>query len=337
MRVTPRVLAGLHPGLGPRQLADLSRDAAFDLYLEFLSSSSAWDKAGLVFKGGTAVRKFHCPPQDYHRISYDLDFALLDASARPGLPALPALMSSSTPRNGLRFALTLGSHSRVRVEAPFLATPLSVGFDAAASPMLQEPRRLPLLHRPVHGYYDVDMSFTVPVMSVDETVAEKLTRWQQRPLVRDLYDLMMLRPLVVDPAATARMWVIKSHRSYHNPDKGPTMSMPQPVDLDAVIDDVDIALLKLASLQFDVPMADPAKQDLVEGMLASFPEAYFFCAEELDAEELAAWGSDTTGRYTSAVTEAADAMRSPPASAPPQSGTALSGLLGGAAATPSPP
>ena len=71
MRLTPRVISELYPSLGERLRADLGRDAAFDLYLAFLSEQNVWDRAGLVFKGGTAVRKFHCTPDEYHRISYD--------------------------------------------------------------------------------------------------------------------------------------------------------------------------------------------------------------------------------------------------------------------------
>ena len=72
MTVNAGVIGALHPGLDDNQLADMARDTAIDFYLEFLTHNDAWGKAGLVFKGGTAVRKFHCPPRDYHRISYDL-------------------------------------------------------------------------------------------------------------------------------------------------------------------------------------------------------------------------------------------------------------------------
>ena len=306
MTVNAGVIGALHPGLDDNQLADMARDTAFDFYLEFLTHNDAWGKAGLVFKGGTAVRKFHCPPRDYHRISYDLDFTLLDTSAQA---RLPQLMSSAGPYRGFQFGLETGPHTRIRIDAPFLAAPLGVGFDAAHATMLQQPQRLALLRRPIHDHYDIDLSFTVPVMSVDETVAEKLTRWQHRPLIRDLYDLVMLRPLIADTAATAKMWIIKSYQNYHNPDKGPTTSAPQPVDFEGIIDAPDTEALKLRSLQFDTPMADHEKVALVERMLAEFPEAYSFCVDEVDTD-LEAWGSDTAGDCRAAVIAAAADMAS---------------------------
>ena len=63
----------------------MARDVAFDAYLAFLSHNDVWDKTGLVFKGGTAVRKFLCDPQTFRRISYDLDFTLRNLAARQRL------------------------------------------------------------------------------------------------------------------------------------------------------------------------------------------------------------------------------------------------------------
>ena len=73
---------------------------------------------------------------------------------------------------------------------------------------------LPMQHRPMHDYYDMDMSHEVPVMTVDETVAEKLTRWHLKPMVRDLYDLTRLRPLISDTSVVTRLYVIKGHQSF---------------------------------------------------------------------------------------------------------------------------
>ena len=98
-------IRALHPGLDRRSQADMARDAAFDVYLAFLAHNDVWAKAGLVFKGGTAVRKFRCDPQTYHRISYDLDFTLCNSDAKE---RLPQLMSSTVPYMGCRSSWSWG-------------------------------------------------------------------------------------------------------------------------------------------------------------------------------------------------------------------------------------
>ena len=316
-------IRALHPGLDRRGQADMARDAAFDVYLAFLAHNDVWAKAGLVFKGGTAVRKFRCDPQTYHRISYDLDFTLCNSDAKE---RLPQLMSSTVPYMGCRFELELGPHSRVRIAAPFLETPLGVGFDAAEGRVLQRPDRVELLHRPLHQRFGIDWSFKVPVMTVDETVAEKLTRWHHRPLIRDLYDLSSLRPLVADTAAVARMWIIKGHKAYHNPNRGPTTSPPAPADFDGIINVPPLRDLELADLQFDTPIADHEKRALATRLLSEFSEAYAFCVDEVDAE-LEEWATDTEGEHTAAVAAAAAAMSAAAEDTPPpQPKAALSRL-----------
>ena len=304
MAVTADIIDALCPGLNDAQLASMGRDAAFDAYLAFLSHHDVWAKTGLVFKGGTAVRKFLCDPEIFRRVSYDLDFTLRNPDTRE---RLPHLMSSTAPYMECEFRLELGRHSRVHLSAPFLPEQIGVGFDAAEGRVLQHPEQIELQRRPIHDHFDIDLSFKVPVMTVDETVAEKLTRWHHRPLIRDLYDLSMLRPLIADTASVARMWVIKGHRAFHNPNKGATTSAPAPADFDGIINVPSLRDLSLPDLQFDTPTADHAKRILVEEMLAEFSEAYAFCVEEID-DELEQWASDTRGEHIAAVEAAANDM-----------------------------
>ena len=270
MRLTPRVISALYPSLGERLRADLGRDAAFDLYLAFLSEQEAWSRAGLVFKGGTAVRKFHCTPDEYHRISYDLDFSLAHELTDD---EIVRLMSSQAGRHPLSCRLSLSAHNRLALDAPFLDRPLSVACDVSRMASIQPPAMLPLQHRPIHDYYDVDMSHKVPVMTVDETVAEKLTRWPIRPLVRDLYDLTLLRPRITDPAAVARLYFIKGHRSFHKPNKGPTTTAPRPADWEGIIYTPTLKEMDLDKLQLDVPTSPSDKRDLVASMLEESPHS----------------------------------------------------------------
>lgn len=304
MRLTPQVISSLYPSLGERLRADLGRDAAFDLYLAFLSEQEAWARAGLVFKGGTAVRKFHCAPDEYHRISYDLDFSLTRESTDN---EIVRLMSSHTGRHPLSCRLSLSVHSRVTLEAPFLDGPLSVACDVSRLAPIQPPAMLPLQYRPVHDYYEVDMSHKAPVMTVDETIAEKLTRWPIRPLVRDLYDLTLLRPHITDPATVLRLYVIKGHRSFHNPNKGPTTTAPRPADWEGIIYTPALDEMDLDKLQLDVPTPLRDKRDLVASMLEEFSEQYGFVLDEMGGD-LERWGDDVVGAYTEEVDQAAQAL-----------------------------
>lgn len=304
MSVTAERIRALYPGLDRRGRSDIARDVVLDVYLAFLTHHDVWAKTGLVFKGGTAVRKFLCDPEIFHRISYDLDFTLRNHGAKS---RLPRLMSSKDPHMQCEFTLELGRHSRVRVTAPFLEAPLRVGFDAALGQVLKHPEQVALRRRPIHDHFDIGLSFKVPVMTVDEIVAEKLTRWHHRPLIRDLYDLSMLRPLITDLASVVRMWVIKGHRAFHNPRKGATTSAPKPADFDGIINAPSLRDLALPDLQFDTPTTDHAKRVLVNEMLASFPEAYAFCVEEID-NDAAQWAADTTGAHISEVEAVASEM-----------------------------
>ena len=195
------------------------------------------------------------------------------------------------------------------MRAPFLPEPLSVQCDVNRSSPVQASAVIPMRHRPVHDYFDMDMSFCVPVMTVEETVAEKLSRWQVRPLVRDLYDLSMLRPLITDPGAVARLYTIKGHRSFHNPNKGPTTAASKPVDLEHIVYPPDLNDMEPGKLQLDDPVSSADKRDMVASMLEQFPDAYGFCLDEM-RDELERWGEDTDGVCAREVQQAASAFRS---------------------------
>ena len=63
----------------------------------------------------------------------------------------------------------------------------------------------------VHAAYPFDPRFPVPVIRVDENVAEEIGRWPGDPLIRDLYDLAALSTSIEDPQLVTRMWGLKSY------------------------------------------------------------------------------------------------------------------------------
>ena len=183
----------------------------------------------------------------------------------------------------------------------------SVACDMSPTAPVQAPRMSQLQHRPIHDFYDTDVTQRVPVMTIDEIAAEKLARWQRRPTVRDLYDLTHMRPLIGNTAEVCEMYVIKSHWDFHNPNRGPATFARTPVELEGLIDGPDLADLKLDELQFDVPMTRSDKRDLVVDMLASLPDRYGFCIDAMGTR-LQRWGQDTEGTCAQQVARAAKAL-----------------------------
>ena len=164
--------------------------------------------------------------------------------------------------------------------------PAKMDFSTRGLWLPAEPRHL--VPSPVHAAYPFTPGFTVPVMSVDETVAEKLGRWQERALVRDLYDLAALAPRVADPQLVAQMWVLKRHTGMTSGPRrgaGPAASVD---DLTARRPSDRFALDDLV-LPTDPP--DHAKRALVEENLAKVdglcrtiaehmtPDLYCFAAD----------------------------------------------------------
>ena len=68
------------------------------------------------------------------------------------------------------------------------------------------------IHTPLHPRYSTTPNRLVPVQYTAESIAEKLGRWQHRPLIRDLYDIATLANYM-DPVLVSRMWVLKAHQN----------------------------------------------------------------------------------------------------------------------------
>ena len=128
------------------------------------------------------------------------------------------------------------------------------------------PDQLGLAHTPVQAAYPFDTGFPVPVIRVDENVAEKLGRWQERPLVRDLYDLAALATSISDPHLVTRMWVLKCHAGMTSGSRrGPVGPAASIDDLTA---DKRATPFVLDDLVLPADPPDTAKRALVEADLA---------------------------------------------------------------------
>jgi predicted nucleotidyltransferase component of viral defense system len=189
-------------------------DIAQDHALCLLAEAGLFD-LGLVFKGGTALRK--CRAGSRGRFSTDLDFCAPDA----GLSVLVLETLDGHGCHGFTFALNdadpAAGRAGLTVSAPLTRRPPHTpGTIGIASKVEMSPRapwlgvdQLPLLRSPVHialGH----ASPTLPVLTVTELVAEKLARYSRIGLARDLYDLCWYgRDCPLDQPAVRRTWLQK--------------------------------------------------------------------------------------------------------------------------------
>lgn len=207
-RVTEGHLARHYQGVkGGRDAAIL--DIAQDHALYLLHRAGLFNE-GLVFKGGTALRKFRAG--NAGRFSTDLDFAA--PSEELALAVLSALDGAEI--DDFAFAIAnLGDDGRrgdLIVETPFGRPQLGAKVELARHTLSLAPEVLRPIAMPIHDRYDFAVPPT-PVVRVEEAVAEKLARYRRVSLARDLYDLQWFGSTgAFDHALVRRLWVLKTYR-----------------------------------------------------------------------------------------------------------------------------
>lgn len=207
-RITEGHLARHYQGVkGGRDAALL--DIAQDHALHLIHQAGLFER-GLVFKGGTALRKFRAG--NAGRFSTDLDFAAPEEDL--ALSVLQAL--DGVEIAGFGFAVAnLGDDGRrgdLRVETPFGRPRLGAKVELARHQLSLDPERLAPVRLPIHDRYDFALSST-PVVRIEEAVSEKLARYRRVSLARDLYDLQWFATAgMLDEGLTRRLWVLKVYR-----------------------------------------------------------------------------------------------------------------------------
>jgi predicted nucleotidyltransferase component of viral defense system len=172
-RVTlTRALVNLH-GAGRADTYDAALlDVAQDHLLWSLAELGLFNDDGMIFKGGTSLRK--CRLGGAGRFSTDLDFAC--PSEEIVLAVCEAIDGASI--SGFRFSLE------------------STRGDG---------RHWTL---PVHRGYDVQLP-SLPVIAEAEACAEKLARYRRTALGRDVYDLAQFARRPMNEPLVRRLWVLK--------------------------------------------------------------------------------------------------------------------------------
>ena len=207
-RVTEGHLARLYQGVrGGRDAALL--DIAQDHAIYLLHQAGAFD-AGLVFKCGTALRKFRAGSAG--RFSTDMDFA----APSEGLALFVLAALDGVEIDGFSFAISnLSDDSRrgdLVVETPFGHPQLGAKVELARHALSLPADLLSPIAMPIHDRYAFTVAPT-PVVRVEEAIAEKLARYRRVSLARDLYDLQWFGSTgAFDHPLVRRLWVLKTYR-----------------------------------------------------------------------------------------------------------------------------
>lgn len=165
---------------------------------------------GLVFKGGTALRKYRSGNSG--RFSTDLDFAASDPEL--AIEVLAAL--DGTNVDGFTFGVSSpdgdGRRANLTIDTPFGTPRLGAKIEIARHASTLEPEVLSPVRLPIHTLYDFQ-PVALPVVQAEEAIAEKLARYRRIPLARDLYDLYWYAQAgAFNEGLVRRLWVLKSYR-----------------------------------------------------------------------------------------------------------------------------
>lgn len=170
---------GRHGGRDPA-LLDIIQDYA----LKVIADADLFEM-GLVFKGGTALRKYRAG--NLGRFSTDLDFACDEE----GMGELVFDVLDGAELFDVRFeleVLTPGLRGRLVTMTPLGTPNIDARLEVVPRTPWLEPDTLPAIEFPVHMGYEFT-PVAIPVMSLEESLAEKLAAFRRRALIRDLYDL----------------------------------------------------------------------------------------------------------------------------------------------------
>jgi len=224
-RVTEAFLTRHYQGVRHGRDAALL-DIAQDHALYQLNKMGLFDR-GLVFKGGTALRKYRAGQTG--RFSTDLDFAAPEEELV--IDTLSALDNVNI--DDFRFRTSdLGEDGRratLVIDTPFGRPNLGAKIELARHPLSLPSEILEPIPMAVHRAYDFEVP-AVPVVNQVEAIAEKLARFRRVNLARDLYDLSWYAGRTFDEPLVRRLWVLKTYRDIVEDGRG-----NKPIDPEQVL------------------------------------------------------------------------------------------------------
>ena len=307
-----------YPHISSTARSGVVLSATLDHALSYLASEDVFSVCGLALKGGAAAHKFRLGATG--RLSFGLDF-----DGQPGSDAVVAETLEGVTLGGFRFSTTQrrGRYT-LHCDTPMAAS-CSAKLDFSDRGLWIPAEACTFLPQPLHAGYTeavVRPLPRIPVSTVDEMVAEKLCRWQNEPLVRDLYDLVALRRLVKSPEDVAAMWVLKAHIAMHEPmSRHPRRA--RAADASRLFSPQRLEVLALDDLVLPRPMPADDKHALVAHWVHALPSLYGFLPEVFSTE-LRRVAADTGGlagevrRLAHEFRESHRDLASPPTATPPR-------------------
>lgn len=160
---------------------------------------------GLVFKGGTALRKFRAGGSG--RFSTDLDFA----AAESGLAELVLETLHDAELDEFSFTvevLVARRRAVLHMRTPFGVPVPPARIDITLRLPWLAPELLSPITLPIHRRYNFALP-AIPVIRVEELIAEKLARFNRANLARDLYDLFWFSDKAFDEPLVRRLTALK--------------------------------------------------------------------------------------------------------------------------------
>jgi predicted nucleotidyltransferase component of viral defense system len=164
----------------------IEKDYAVTILLDVISGFSGL--SSMVFKGGTAIKKIYYPET---RFSEDLDFTCTKDISKDLMAAIKEAIKNGldvnftgiekvpTKEDSRKFSVNYNDHND---------HPNSVKIDLSLREKVSDEAG----KKPVSHIYDLDKKFTIPTMSLEEIMAEKVRAiiYSARP--RHLYDFWYL-------------------------------------------------------------------------------------------------------------------------------------------------
>lgn len=182
-------------------------DVVQDYALKLLAEAGVFD-LGLVFKGGTALRKYRAGSTG--RFSTDLDFSAPEA----GVATLVFEALAGAQLHDVRFAIeevTPDSRALLRTTTPLGSPTIPAKLEVSTRAVWLPASELEPVPMAVHKAYEFQ-PVALPVMRLEETVAEKLAAYRRRKLGRDLYDLAWLAAQPFDEELVREVTYLKVYQ-----------------------------------------------------------------------------------------------------------------------------
>ena len=267
-------------------------DVAFDVVLHELHRNDLFTDCGLVFKGGTALRKFDIGHKG--RFSFDLDF---DTSEDPDTVAsVLKEVLGDMPDHGFRMGIgeRRGHHSLVVQSNLFPDGAYEGKIDFSQRGLSLPTRTISPRPHPLSDLYPFAMNFKVPVINRDENMAEKLSRWRTTPLVRDLYDLSELAGSVKDHERVASLYVLKSYLGWAAAPPNRRPATPAVALMDTLTDATEESF-DLADLVMPSAPSDTDKKRLVRQRLQRLSGLFGRLDVHIRGDALQRFASNTDG------------------------------------------